>query len=238
MGKITYNDKVKINELTDVPAINKVQDVDMNEIKTSVNTMYDGLGLGTDTFSTSTSYVEGDRVVYNGMIYECITATSGAWNSANWSLVPVFVDENINKELLSKDIITAILTSNYTLTGTNVYGIIPLTLKSKIGDKLSMNSSGGIVIGAGVKFVKASSNVSYNSVAASGAKWNVIYKGTQALYPCPTFASNRVSISNAGGLIPVTQGDVIYLETQGATGDVLRGGTGNYYTCLTVEVVE
>lgn len=93
MGKITYNDKVKINELTDVPDINKVKDVDMNEIKASVNTIYDVLGLGTDTFSTSTSYVVGDMVVYNGMIYECITATSGAWNSANWSLVPVFVDE-------------------------------------------------------------------------------------------------------------------------------------------------
>lgn len=93
MGKITYNDKVKINELTNVPAINKVQDVDMNEIKTSVNTIYDALGLGTDTYSTSTSYVVGDMVIYNGMIYECTTATSGAWNSANWSLVPVFVDE-------------------------------------------------------------------------------------------------------------------------------------------------
>ncbi len=92
MGKITYNDKVKINELTDVPAINKVQDVDMNEIKTSVNDLYDALGLGTDTFSTSTSYVVGDLVIYNGMIYKCITATSGAWNPVNWSLVPIFVD--------------------------------------------------------------------------------------------------------------------------------------------------
>lgn len=99
MGKITYNDKVKINELTDVPAINKVQDVDMNEIKTSVNTIYDALGTGTDTYSTSTSYVVGDMVIYNGMIYKCITATSGTWNSANWNLVPIFVDANINDEI-------------------------------------------------------------------------------------------------------------------------------------------
>ena len=238
MGKITYNDKVKINELTDVPAINKVQDVDMNEIKTSVNTIYDALGTGTDTYSTSTSYVVGDMVIYNGMIYKCTNATSGAWNSANWSLVPVFVDEKINGELLSKDIITAILLSNYTLTETNVYGIIPLTLKNKIGNKLSMDSSGGIVIGAGVDYVKVSSNISFNSVTASGAKWNTIYKGTQALYPCPTIASGRISIANSGGLVPVTQGDVIYLETQGATGDIIRGAAGNYYTCLTVEVIE
>ena len=87
MGKITYNDKVKINELTDVPAINKVQDVDMNEIKTSVNTIYDALGTGEDTYSTSTSYVVGDMVIYNGMIYKCTNATSGAWNPVDWSSV-------------------------------------------------------------------------------------------------------------------------------------------------------
>ena len=87
MGKITYNDKVKINELTDVPAINKVQDVDMNEIKASVNTIYDALGTGTDTYSTSTSYVVGDRVIYNGMIYECTNATSGTWNPVDWNSV-------------------------------------------------------------------------------------------------------------------------------------------------------
>ena len=100
MGKITFNDKVKINELPDVPDINKVKDVDMNEIKTSVNTIYDALGLGTDTYSTSTSYVVGDKVIYDGMIYECTTATSGAWNSANWSLVPVVENDMINNELL------------------------------------------------------------------------------------------------------------------------------------------
>lgn len=87
MGKITYDNKVKINELTDVPAINKVQDVDMNEIKTSVNAIYDALGTGTDTYSTSTSYVVGDMVIYNGMIYKCINATSGAWNPVDWSSV-------------------------------------------------------------------------------------------------------------------------------------------------------
>ena len=100
MGKITYNDKVKINELTDVPAINKVQDVDMNEIKTSVNTIYDALGTGTDTYSASTSYVVGDMVIYNGTIYKCINATSGAWNPANWSLVPIFENDMINESLL------------------------------------------------------------------------------------------------------------------------------------------
>lgn len=149
----------------------------------------------------------------------------------------------INKKLLpSKNILTAILTSNYTLNSTNSYEITPLTLKSKIGDKLSINALGGVVIGSGVSCVKVHSNVSYNSIAAEGAKWNTIYKISDgvsyALYPCPTLASARTAIANTGGLIPVKEGDIIYLELQGSTGDVIRGGTGNYYTCLTVEVVE
>lgn len=37
MGKITFEDKVKINDLPSIPNINKVTDADMNEIKTVVN---------------------------------------------------------------------------------------------------------------------------------------------------------------------------------------------------------
>ncbi len=37
MALITYATKVTINPLPDVPAINKVTDADMNEIKTAVN---------------------------------------------------------------------------------------------------------------------------------------------------------------------------------------------------------
>ena len=40
-----------------------------------------------DAYSTSTSYVENDFVSYNNGIYVCVTATSGAWNSANWDLI-------------------------------------------------------------------------------------------------------------------------------------------------------
>jgi hypothetical protein len=41
MAKITYTDKVTMNENADVPAINKVQASDMNEIKNVVNQNYD-----------------------------------------------------------------------------------------------------------------------------------------------------------------------------------------------------
>jgi hypothetical protein len=139
--------------------------------------------------------------------------------------------------LNQKNILTANLLDNYTIQSTGSYEILPLAQYANIGNKLSVNSSGGIVIGADVSYIKVSSNVSYNTVASASVKWNTIYKNTSALYPCPTYADARISIANSGGLIPVTQGDVIYLEVQGTETDVVRGGVGNKYTCLTVEVV-
>lgn len=52
MAKITYTNKVAINPQPSVSAENKVTDSDMNEIKTSVNTLYDNQG---DLSSLSTT---------------------------------------------------------------------------------------------------------------------------------------------------------------------------------------
>lgn len=41
MAKITYDNKVSLNPQPSIPNINKVSDADMNEIKNSVNTLYD-----------------------------------------------------------------------------------------------------------------------------------------------------------------------------------------------------
>ena len=41
MAKITYEDKVALNPQPSVANINKVSDADMNEIKASVNELYD-----------------------------------------------------------------------------------------------------------------------------------------------------------------------------------------------------
>lgn len=50
-------------------------------------------GLDQDTYSSSSTYAVGDLVIHNGAIYECTTAiiTAEAWNSAHWTIVPIFV---------------------------------------------------------------------------------------------------------------------------------------------------
>lgn len=48
MSKITYNNKSYLDQNGDIPAVNKITDSDMNEIKTVVNSNYDEME---DTFS-------------------------------------------------------------------------------------------------------------------------------------------------------------------------------------------
>lgn len=40
-------------------------------------------------FSTSTSYAVGDYCLYNGSLYRCTTAHSGAWNASHFTEVSV-----------------------------------------------------------------------------------------------------------------------------------------------------
>lgn len=244
MGKITYNDKVKINELTDVPAINKVQDVDMNEIKTSVNTIYDALGTGTDTYSASTSYVVGDMVIYDGMIYECTTATSGAWNSANWSLVPTFVDEKINEKLApQRSTITARLSANSSYSFSQNYNFAEIGLDDAVNtdtetftfsnNKITINKAGYYkvsatalcAVSAGISLVLS---IQKNDVRIADAMQN----SSRAGY-CTGLSMTPV-------LFQLAQNDVISLKlgTSNVTGTTPVNVGGEVFTFLTVEKVK
>ena len=58
MAKITYTDKANLNSLSTVNAENKVSDSDMNEIKASVNDLYDF--VNTNLVRTS---IDGDWTI-------------------------------------------------------------------------------------------------------------------------------------------------------------------------------
>lgn len=55
MAKITYDEKVALNEEPSVAEINKVTDDNMNEIKTSVNDLYDTVSTNTSNISSLTT---------------------------------------------------------------------------------------------------------------------------------------------------------------------------------------
>ena len=70
MGKITYTDKVTMNENPNIPAINKVQATDMNEIKTVVNSNDDNTGTLSNLKTTNkSSVVSALNEIYNDIFY-------------------------------------------------------------------------------------------------------------------------------------------------------------------------
>lgn len=70
MAQITYADKQYVNQNASVPANNKVQDTDMNEIKTVVNTNDNNVGdLTTLATNTKTSIVGAVNELKNAEVY-------------------------------------------------------------------------------------------------------------------------------------------------------------------------
>ena len=95
MSKITYTDKVD-NVISALPNINKVKAADLNEIKDSVNAIYDDKGgfanyedtatvttpivLTADTWTTLTNNKQGTHTDEN---YKPAYITGSLWDSAN-----------------------------------------------------------------------------------------------------------------------------------------------------------
>lgn len=76
MAKITFEDKVALNPQPSVANINKVSDADMNEIKSSVNTLYDY-----HTYSSTEQVIgvwEDGKPLYRKVIEKQINANTNS----------------------------------------------------------------------------------------------------------------------------------------------------------------
>ena len=87
MAKITYDDKVALNEEPSIAEINKVTDDNMNEIKTSVNDLYDTVSTNTSNISSLTTTTNNlvarttDTIIFRVVTTEDST-TLGAFASS------------------------------------------------------------------------------------------------------------------------------------------------------------
>ena len=69
MAQITYADKSFLNENATIPSINKVQDVDMNEIKSVVNGKLSDTSTADATLGYNAPYLNGVTIVDSGTGY-------------------------------------------------------------------------------------------------------------------------------------------------------------------------
>ena len=101
MAKITYANKVALNPQPSISEENKVTDTDMNEIKTSVNTLYDNQGdLSSLATTDKSSMVNAINELKNAETY----STSEIKTNKVW------ID---GKPIYSKVIIGTLPTTNY-----------------------------------------------------------------------------------------------------------------------------
>lgn len=142
------------------------------------------------------------------------------------------------------NILTARLTANYAIKTANTYETLPLTLWDKTGNKLSVNNSGAIVIGAGVKKIKVCANTRVGS-GTVGNKYLTIQNsnGQQLVQAIQGKASTSyaIDISISAAIFSVTEGETLSLKVYGAAGDTYNGASQEYgmlTTYLTAEVIE
>lgn len=143
-----------------------------------------------------------------------------------------------NNELVNKSIISVSPNGDTSLTGTTD---TPITLvaDTTIGSGLTI-SSGKVVIGDDISYIKISAKANYNTLNASaGLRYLKIKKGTTEIL----MAREYVGASSTGAvitlptqIIPVASGDIISVSIQGLNGDVLKGDSA--WTYIYIETIK
>lgn len=127
---------------------------------------------------------------------------------------------------------------NQNLTATSAYETVNNTTATTSGYGLTLNSSGGVVIGDGVKTVRICGQITAGA-QVNGMKVAAIWLNNNAAHLARTQAyittANPQTIVFAPKLVNVAKGDVLTMRFYGAQGDVVYGGTMQSY--FTVEAV-
>lgn len=147
-------------------------------------------------------------------------------------------------EVKNKHIITARLIANYTLTASSIYETLPLQEWTKVGDKLSVNSNGEVVIGAGVHHIKITGNARNTTGTVAGKYVTIQNSNSQQLVQSIVYkpvANQTIMVPLAPATFEVSEGERLSLRVYGAKGDVWVGNSQTYgmlATYMTIEVVD
>lgn len=154
MAKITYTDKVTLNEQPSISAENKVTDDDMNEIKnvvntnddnvgtlsnlkttaktstvTAINELVDGETYSTTEVKTNRTWIDG-KPIYRLVVDYTIARSTNAWNAVNTL-------NNIDKIFIKE--VTAFVGNEYYLNVWQTYSFYYNKSDSKIYERHTSN---------------------------------------------------------------------------------------------------
>lgn len=140
MSKITYANKVAINENAEISDINKVTDSDMNEIKTVVNNNDDEL----ITINTKLTNITGQILWTNEYPTQAMTQTNITLSSSDYDILEIFFVHKADNNF-----------STYSIR----------MLKNSVGTRCFMPSTDGIVYRVITK--NTDTSITVNSVTGS-----------------------------------------------------------------------
>ena len=136
------------------------------------------------------------------------------------------------------------LKSNYinagiaqSLTLSNATNKIPLNvIYSKSGELLTLNSSGEIVIGAGISQIQVSGAAFCEDFGGSGYCWIKIFKNESIITSSIASAQQGiyVTVSAASKAINVQEGDKIILKLENTTRTKVRNDSSSSFVCVNV----
>lgn len=152
--------------------------------------------------------------------------------------------KEVTPTAVERNVLTARLESNYTVTTANVYEVLPLSEWLKIGNKLSVNSDGKIVIGAGVNHVKVCAVARSTSGTAANKFLTVQNSNDKQLLQAVGYkasTSGAINLAIPSGIFAVSEGEILSLRVYCAKNDVWVGTNTDYgmlITYMTVEVID
>lgn len=141
-------------------------------------------------------------------------------------------------EVSMTDVECVCLNADYTLQSDDTYEKLPLTQELlKLGNGLSVNSNGEIIIGEGVDYIKISGQAYFFTGTLNSMKYlNIRKNGNDQMITNFYITANYQHITSSEKIIPVEEGDVITMEVKGKAGDLIKSFRSG--TFLTVESVD
>lgn len=262
MSKIIYADKVALNTNAGIPAQNKVNDTDMNNIKNSINQIGAYVTASVQTGQPGKCYITAPGTLASGdafraLLPSAVNPSANAQFSVDggttyypiyYAGVQIIVSDcagkyvtmyfnGTNFEIVDKiKPIYALVTISANQTLASNYVIQLNQIASQFGGKFTL-SSGAVVVGSGVKKIKASAGVFGQGLTTGNYLWAYIRKngnnqGGNILSSAGSYCSSSVPPT----IFDVAQGDLITLMGDSPSGGTTRAGQAN--TWLLLEVVE
>ena len=223
--------------------VTSVIQLDNNYAWTVVVTLVDSLG-GTTSYTVYIS--RGMPIIYFDRLKSSVGINCFPQDEQSLEVDGVNILDALDdiENALEKNVMTASLTANVTNLAVNTYTIIPLNDSDGVGSKLTLQSDGGIKIGANVSKILVSARASIQGSATTGKRHLRVMKNSYTNNNTIAWSQDDFGASVTEDIVitptvgDVQEGDVVYLWYYVPnSADTIGGNAYGCRTSMTIEVI-